>query len=105
MQKEIKNLTELVNSPDLQDNLAVQFIKQVLSEKLKEKDLPTKFNLDGNLKEVKLVFDYPSSDTNSSGLYSCYTCDKSTGETYMSFYTKDKVLFMAYITNFIVDFL
>ena len=41
MQKEIKNLTELVNSPDLQDNLAVQFIKQVLSEKLKEKDLPS----------------------------------------------------------------
>lgn len=98
------SLEEIVKA-DKSGNNVSKFIGKILAEEITCQDLSQKIKVAGEFKEVKLVIEYPSNEANATGLYSVFVCDKSTNENYMSFYTKDKVLFNWYITGFVLTML
>lgn len=102
-EKKILSKDESKNSSDnLSKDRYHKFVEDILSCKIHDYDLYQKINVAGSPKEVKLKISYPDDDANGCKLYQAFICDKSTDETYMSYYTKDKILFMWYITNFII---
>ena len=78
------------------------FVEDVMNEKIKEYSLAQKINVGGSPKSVSLELSYPDSSENACKLYQAFIKDSSTNETYMSFYSKDKTLFMWYITNMVI---
>ena len=76
-----------------------QFVEAVMNEKITEYPLSQKINIQNQQKELKLKISYPDKDENGCKLYQVFIVDKQTNETYMSFYSKEKNLFMWYITN------
>lgn len=76
-----------------------QFVEGVMNEKITDYPLTQKINIQNQQKELKLKISYPDNDENGCKLYQVFIVDKQTNETYMSFYSKEKNLFMWYITN------
>lgn len=84
-------------------NPKAEFVSSILYEELRTKDLEQKISIAGKQKEITLKIDYPRNS--STCLYSCCIIDKTTKETYSSFYTKDKASFMSYITTYVMMFI